>query len=496
MRSWMAQLLAVLVLFSSVRAQDHAELQFQSAHRLRLLSMAMARYAQTNNGQLPPDLASLVPYTAEDPANPGPAPALIRALFVDPAYPTEVPDDAAAEWVNEHSPYKYLGRSDVSVADLPSWNKIVVAHLRLDSPIMGPPTEWAPDGAMYTAAFIDGHASIVPREQLEAMIIHTNQVFDALATGASFPDATQIEWSLSNLCGAMIAYAKAHDGRLPPDQGSLLEFVPSRQKRLGSPKARASVFLSPAALRNTFIPDDPTPEWVNQHASYLYLGDDSLLLPRIDDTRLIFFRAPADQPLSVPGPDGRPRSRIPIHNQSFVLARAEDAEALTLETRQVFTAMRERRQLPDYQHALRDLRLLNAASEAYARSHGGELPPDLAATLDFLSSDELPTPAHKALVYLSPRAERGYGEAPQSVDADWVRGHANYRYLGAGKTLKWLRESSEHLLLHAPLDEVHQVRHPGFTRSMIPCADGFSGATADQPEELERKLTPLQQTPP
>jgi hypothetical protein len=490
-----AHMVSIVIVFLSsvVRAQPETQdPTFGCAHRIRQLSMAVAIYAQRNDGHLPPDLAATIDYFGQHDPKAADIPGLIRSWYISPGAEdsVKVPDDAPADWVNENSSYAYLGRPGVNFKDLPDWGSVAIAHLKLDQPHAVEVSDQNPEGALYTATFLDAHSEILTRAALETVIAQSNQILDAAATGAPFPDQHQVIWNLAEISKAIRAYIAANDGHLPPDLGAVLEHVAPDDKRLKTPADRARIFLTPHVARNIFIPEEPTPEWVTRNTSFVYLGDAALIHSHIDDQdRLILLHARFDAPIEA-NQRGTMSKVIPTLDirGNPDLSKPAWAEHIASESREVLSALKSGRPLPDYHHTLRDLRLLKTAAEAYAKAHEGNLPPDLAATLDYLPADELPTPAEKANVYFSPRAQRARGDAPEPLDPDWIRAHANYTYLGAGRTLKWLNYSSERLVIHAPLDEVYEIRHPGFSRAAVPYASGRGPVWAESPESLEKMI--------
>ncbi len=153
----------------------------------------------------------------------------------------------------------------------------------------------------------------------------------------------------------------------------------------------------------------------------------------------------------------------------------EYARWIVGESRKVIDAALGRGPLPDFQHAVHDVTILSEAIKRYAAANNGALPPDLAATWEYLPTELLlsSTAAGRANVYLSPRAER-ITRAPEQPGAEWIRRAASYVYLpGPGLTLSAIRERElNHLVVvHAPLDETFDIWVPDARIAAVPYAD-------------------------
>ena len=83
---------------------------------------------------------------------------------------------------------------------------------------------------------------------------------------------------------AIMQYTYRHDMHLPPDLGATLPYLsrlataPDEQPKPFTPQEQALQYLCPAEAANIELPPIITPEWVNQHASYVYLGDADVVL--------------------------------------------------------------------------------------------------------------------------------------------------------------------------------------------------------------------------
>lgn len=453
----------------------------ECSQRLFRLNNAIIAY-QVQHKEFPPDLASGAQPVAREhdaPDQPADWPELIHRFLISPADgDVDVPKDAGAEWIAEHSSYEYIGRPGLSWKDFPEWGPVAIAHLKFDRWHAIEPTPAIPDGRMSTVAYLDGHVDLMSHVQAQRVVAESKQIWEALATGGPLPDRHQAVADLGMVIKAVRAYSEAHAGALPPDLGATLKYVPEHAKRGATLKQRASAFLSPRARRNTFVPDEPTADWVNRNASWVYLGEAGLVMPRIaDPQRTVLVHARFGDAIPMIGPDGAETRVIPIANAlGGASPEAEEyARWIVGESRKVIDAALGRGPLPDFQHAVHDVTILSEAIKRYAAANNGALPPDLAATWEYLPTELLlsSTAAGRANVYLSPRAER-ITRAPEQPGAEWIRRAASYVYLpGPGLTLSAIRERElNHLVVvHAPLDETFDIWVPDARIAAVPYAD-------------------------
>jgi uncharacterized protein (DUF952 family) len=90
---------------------------------------------------------------------------------------------------------------------------------------------------------------------------------------------------------ALGEYWSKHDGHLPPDLSSTFMHLTMRTED-GTPirltaKEKAERYLSPEDAKEIQVPEEPTPEWVNQHTSFVYLGSSDILFTRISNANLV-----------------------------------------------------------------------------------------------------------------------------------------------------------------------------------------------------------------
>jgi hypothetical protein len=437
------------------------------ASAARRMSTAVFVYAQEHNGQLPPDMPSMMEYLTGDLSKATPeerAAAHRQAFFSSQDQDVKIPADATAQWLGEHSSFTYLGLPNLKVEDLPSWNDLAILHVKFDKAAPGEVTPGNPEGRIYTVSFVDGHTEAMNRADAERVIAESTAIYRALSTGAALPEASQCILDLRAISAAIHAYAKAHEGDMPPDLGSTLAFIPE-DKRRKTAASRAAAFLSPGAQKTTHIPEAPTPEWVNEHTSYIYLGAPATKLDKIaEPDYVVLLHGHLDAPIEI-GAAGRRGANVP----SFPVLFASGEGALHAErftrwvidvSKRAIDSARTGAPLPDHLNGLHDCRVITMALIAYAKEHNNMLPPDLGATLEYLKLGEGASEREKALVFLSPKAERSTG-IPEAVTREWVNRYTSYTYLASSLDLKLVREAGIQWLLHGPLDEAWDIMERG-----------------------------------
>jgi hypothetical protein len=455
------------LLLAAILGQPQVPPYMIDSEGARHASMAVFAYAREHNNQLPPDMASIMPYMTGDLSKASPedrTESYRRSFFSSQDKGIKIPDDATPQWLTEHSSFAYLGAPGVSYDDLPSWNDLAIMHVKFDKGAPTDPSQMNPEGRLYVISFIDGHTEAMTRGDAERIISESTAIFEALRTGKPLPGPSQTVADLRAISQAIHAFAKAHEDNLPPDLGTTLAYVPS-DKRHATAASRAAVFLSVEAQKATHIPDEPTPEWVNEHGSYVYLGSDGARLARVEDPmNTILVHGKLDAPI-----DLGPRGRRGLEPFGYPVLSAAGEGSLQREkftrwiidvSKKVIESARTGAPLPDHLNALRDCRLIGDACMAYAKAHDNILPPDLGATLEYLKLDEGATVRDKALIYLSPRAERSVG-IPDQVTPEWINRYSDYVYLGAGVDRKLAMEASVQLFLHGPLDEAWDIMDRG-----------------------------------
>jgi RNA polymerase sigma factor (sigma-70 family) len=93
--------------------------------------------------------------------------------------------------------------------------------------------------------------------------------------------------NLLNIGQAISRYAQRHNGHLPDSLGQTMQYIQpwSEWTKAFQPKAtpveKAAFYISPADLKTISIPNNPTPQWVDDHTSYVYLGNGNISLKDI-----------------------------------------------------------------------------------------------------------------------------------------------------------------------------------------------------------------------
>jgi hypothetical protein len=476
--------------------------QLACSIRLREVAMFVHLHARQHDGAIPPDLAgtldAMLEYRKEGEPN---VAATIREKFLSPGRGVEVPANADADWVNEHSSYAYLGRPGVQLSDVPDWD-LAIAYLKFDQGHQVPVSENNPEGEIFNVAFLDSHVESMTRAQAMERIAEAEAVYDAIRRGAPLPGHYQVLWDLQRLSEAFRAFTQAHDGMLPPDLGSLLDYLPAHE-RLATGKQRGEVFLSAEARKNTFVPEDPSPDWVNRNTSYIYLAA-GVRQEDLEDFRLLLLHGRLDDEVRRVKRGSETRMIPALNLQGGELQPRDHIAALAEETRQVVRALRTGRPLPDYQHACRDLRLIREAVLAYAAANEGRLPPTLGAAVDYLPA-AAGEGSSRGRLFLSPAAERSRGEPPDAITAEWVDAHGSYSYLGrAGLTTRNIKQRGMPvvILLHGPFEEAYEVRFSRGIERVVPYAylDSPVQATGfkwlkEQIDETQQAIAKLLQGP-
>lgn len=450
-------------------AQDDERLPpgLQATVDARNIAMAVIVYADSN-GTLPSDMRAL----ADGRFLPGQG---------------SLNDDASA-WVAHGTPFEYIGVEGVSPSEVPDWADIVVAHASLDKPFIGEPHPDNPQGTWVAVAFLDGHAESVSVEEARWLIDESRRTMEAIRDGAPLPMYRQVEQDAARLAQAMRSYAERNEGIAPPDWASTFAFLQSND-----PDAQEAnllkIYLSPRARDTTFIPqfehEEERHDWINANSMWESHAHGANLwnVPNPMFTALLSARSDA----WVQTPDRRLRehvrrlafamvdSRSGLVDREVIEARARHAEAL-------FDAMREDAPLPPLDDAMHDLRALSLAIAAYARDNDGYLPGDLGELVPHLEQLWGVHAREPARVFLV-RDDELPALTAAKPDADWVRAHCSYVYLGDPTVrLSDLRGTPASILLHAPLDRPFVIESPLENDKRVPFAGPPVGVTLNPGE--------------
>jgi RNA polymerase sigma factor (sigma-70 family) len=115
------------------------------------------------------------------------------------------------------------------------------------------------------------------------------------------PKRTEADIATSRTLGVVNAigiYQQRHQWHYPPDLGATLPYYPW-------PKEKAIGYIMPADEKGLEIPGNPTPQWVNEHTSFIYFGNANLT-----DEQLRRFKGSSPRIIICQKPN--PASRRPI----------------------------------------------------------------------------------------------------------------------------------------------------------------------------------------
>lgn len=451
------------------------------------IASSVVRCANAQDDGPPPEMAAMIQarnltmaviiYTNAN----GTMPADIQALADGDYLPdTGTVGEGGTTWMHDGVPYEYMGVEGISSSEVPDWGDIAIAYRSLDHAFAVEPNPDNPDGAMVPVAFLDGHVEMVSLMEAQWLIDDARQTFAALRDGGSMPVHRQLAQDAGLLAQAMIAHAAQHDGLAPKDWAATFEFLPDNPRREGeADKDRLRVYLSPKARGNTFIPEfEDTPEgrterdlWINARSMWRSdaLGTNLWRVPNPIFTVLLHARADA----WVEAPDRRKRQHV--RRLAFATAdgRADAAESEPLEVRarearDLYEAIRDDEPLPPLDDAMHDLRTLSKAIAAYARANEGFLPPDLGEVMPYVDGLWGVHEREPARIFLI-RADESAAQVADLPDANWIRQHCSYVYLGNARTrLRDLRGTEASVLLHAPTDRPFEFGALGGVRQRVP----------------------------
>lgn len=446
--------------------QVDADALERSIDKLFRISHAIGKYAAENQGRFPPDLGATLAYCGLKGT-----PAEQARIYISPhdERKVDIPESPTPEWVNANTSYIYLGQG-LEWAIVPDGIAyFVLVHERLDGTYPNPK---AGDEPVIPYMMLQGGVIAEPRARVEAQIAEANYIYGPAKSGLPFPPHLQAVWDLRVVSKAVLAYAEDHGGELPPDLGSTLRYIPADSNRTATPAQRAAAYLSPRAKATTRVPEEPTPEWVNSHATYVYLGGAGTNIVKIPDRMCtLLLHGPLDEELQTNWP-GQNAWVIPWGDaQSGAGVTSKDyAAALIGESRAVLAAARTGQGMPDYYAAMRDIRAICAGINAFAKDHDDLLPPDLGSVLPYISTETLPsaTPAERARVFVSPEAERTIA-VPEDPKPEWVNSHATYTYLGdGGVRLTEARKAGVTIMVHGDLQRRYDIAYHGGSIRLLP----------------------------
>lgn len=209
--------------------------------------------------------------------------------------------------VNGHAAYTYLGGPWLNLRDIPFPERIITVRGDLNQgyKVLGNGGE----AEVFLLGDAQGLVLQPGREQAEGLLAESSQILTALRSGGPLPDHIQAGRDLKAIMAAIVTYTKAHDGELPPDLGSVMNDIPADALTKPTAQERARVFLSPKAKRSVAVPANPSPEWVNAHTTYVYLGGAGPHMANLrNGTAQVLVRAA--EPMEVPWGGGPPETMV------------------------------------------------------------------------------------------------------------------------------------------------------------------------------------------
>lgn len=234
---------------------------------IRDIMTAIKAYAKAHNDDLPPDLGATLPFLPGPRASAkNPPPKAAAYLLPEAKRSTRIPEDADADWVNTHTSYVYLGTSGARLSRIEDPQNTILFHGRVNSPI-----ELNRRGMLFKGipiATVWGKALIADDSYADWIIGVSKRVVAFARASSPLPPHLSTFRDARLISQAMMSYAKAHKGELPPDLGATMEYLdPSL-----TPAEKTLVYLSPSAKRSVTLPEELTPDWINRRSSYVYLG--------------------------------------------------------------------------------------------------------------------------------------------------------------------------------------------------------------------------------
>lgn len=292
--------------------------QLRCQQNLAVLVEAAQRYSQANRGVLPPSLGltlnnieeamegrslpgtgprKVVPWPTTGPAQP------LAHYYLCPsdAARAKAPEKVTPEWVNENTLYRYLANNLLNAIDKYPPSTVMI-HEDLN---------WKGHGDTVNVGFWDGSVRAMDRASAAKAIEESRARIDAAwaerAADASIqervdqygwtPNLNKASSNMLRIGWAVSEYAQKHDGRLPADLGQAWKEGYSDLPE----RSRTRVYLLPRDQNDVAWPESPTPQWINQHTSFVYLAGGANLNRLADGGQgVILFHTRLDAPLKHP----------------------------------------------------------------------------------------------------------------------------------------------------------------------------------------------------
>jgi hypothetical protein len=272
------------------------------------ISRAVRAYAKAHEGFLPAHLADVAPYVErtkrmnED--------EVVR-LFLPTRKRADVviPRPAPPDWISRHSSLVYLGNRGVRLRDCEDVNRLILVHTGDDDEVSIP---WnggtAPARHTMTIA---GGVTTTHAGYCRTLAEESARVLKAMGEGKPLPDYQQSLRDVRLILGSIVAYARDHEGKCPGSLGEATPYLSPEFLQGASWETIYRVYLSPREKRSRqAFPDDLDANWINQHASYKYLGNSDLRLADAARAMAVLIHGPVGEPITVQHAVGE-RAEIP-----------------------------------------------------------------------------------------------------------------------------------------------------------------------------------------
>jgi hypothetical protein len=171
--------------------------------------------------------------------------------------------------------------------------------------------------------WMSGDLKTEPRVQMAAAPAPT---VAAASTPATQPEPAQRDdmfecaGRIRDVGIAIFTYSSRHQGHLPKSLGETFVYVQPNHEwtPTNEPKAtgakKGSLYLTPEDGRSKSIPENPTPQWIDENTSFVYLGDPAVLIKNLrpgESGTTVIAHVKLDEGYTIPV-DGKPMILIPL----------------------------------------------------------------------------------------------------------------------------------------------------------------------------------------
>jgi beta-lactamase regulating signal transducer with metallopeptidase domain len=436
------------------------------------LHLAVLNYASKHEWRLPPDLGTTLPYVLDyDRANGGfktvpPAEAAKYYLCPLDREKVAVPAVPTPEWINRNTSYEYLGGADVNVDALTEeqFDGAVITYEKTG----GAHPEMAGNPMAFTLRGYDSQPRTAERIAWSRQALDATRGVPFPTEGQSMlaqmgarvqaaPKTSECARNQAEVAKGIVMYINDHRGYYPPTLGDTLKYV----KKLYDPVAQQSMPVTPQQAARMYlcsqdqdveIPEDVTPEWINEHTSFVYLGDEMLTEGADPLAAILYERLDRghEDVVNLTFADFHVEAKTKDQAQAIIdrsIVMIEDDRARTAQraaakagnqgsgTAPGATASAPSRRPADPSVArLATLRRLLQVLVEDTQERRGRLPGDLVDVFQFATRNRGPkappalSPRVAARLLLSPRAQNGL-KVPDKPSVEWLREKTSYAYL-------------------------------------------------------------------